>query len=92
MLLSLSRPPPHGSDTHGRRRSGRVYSSCDLRLVRHRMAMRYTHAMEDAKRRAVEAIAVGAKRNAGDTPALPVSRYHSVTNEKRAASQIAVRG
>jgi len=56
------------------------------------MAMRYTHAMEDAKRRAVEAIAVGAKRNAGDTPALPVSRYHSVTNEKRAASQIAGRG
>ena len=27
-----------------------------------RMAMRYTHAMEGAKRRAVEAIAVGATR------------------------------
>ena len=57
-----------------------------------RMAMRYTHAMEDAKRRAVEAIAVGSKRNAGETPAIPVSRDHSVTNEKPAASQIAVRG
>ena len=57
-----------------------------------RMAMRYTHAMEDAKRRAVEAIAVGSKRNAGETPAAPVSRDHSVTNEKPAASQIAVSG
>jgi hypothetical protein len=56
------------------------------------MAMRYTHAMEDAKRRAVEAIAVGGKRNAGETPAIPVSRDHSVTNEKPAASQIAVSG
>jgi hypothetical protein len=52
-----------------------------------RMAMRYIHAMEDAKRRAVEAIAVGTKTNAGETPALPVSRDHSVTNEKPAASQ-----
>jgi len=54
-----------------------------------RMAMRYTHAMEDAKRR-VEAIAVGSKRNVGETPAIPVSRDHSVTNEKPTASQIAV--
>jgi len=30
-----------------------------------RMAMRYTYAMEDAKRRAVEAIAVGSKRKCG---------------------------
>jgi len=57
-----------------------------------RMAMRYTHAMEDAKRRAVEAIAVGSKRNAGETPAIPVSRDHSVTNEKPASDQIAVSG
>jgi integrase len=57
-----------------------------------RMAMRYTHAMEDAKRRAVEAIAVGSKRNAGETPALPVSHDHSVTNEKPVADQIAVSG
>jgi integrase len=57
-----------------------------------RMAMRYTHAMEDAKRRAVEAIAVGSKRNASETPAIPVLRDHSVTNEKPAASQIAVSG
>ena len=57
-----------------------------------RMAMRFTHAMEDAKRRAVEAIAVGSKRNAGETPAIPVSCDHSVTNEKPAASQIAVSG
>ncbi len=57
-----------------------------------RMAMRYTHAMEDAKRRAVEAIAVGSKRNAGETPAIPVSRDHSVTNEKPVADQIAVSG
>jgi integrase len=57
-----------------------------------RMAMRYTHAMEDAKRRAVEAIAVGTKTNAGETPALPVSRDHSVTNEKPVADQIAVSG
>ena len=57
-----------------------------------RMAMRYTHEMEDAKRRAVEAIAVGRKRNAIETPAIPVSRDHGVTNEKPAASQIAVSG
>ncbi len=57
-----------------------------------RMAMRYTHAMEDAKRRAVEAIAVGSKRNAGETPAIPVSRDHSVTNEKLVADQIFVSG
>lgn len=54
--------------------------------------MRYTHAMEDAKRRAVEAIAVGIKTNAGETPALPVSRDHSVTNENPVADQIAVSG
>ena len=46
-----------------------------------RMAMRYTHAMEDAKRRAVEAIAQNQSL-----------RDHSVTNEKTAASQIAVSG
>jgi hypothetical protein len=46
-----------------------------------RMAMRYTHAMEDAKRRAVEAIAQNQSL-----------RNHSVTNEKPAASQIAVSG
>jgi hypothetical protein len=57
-----------------------------------RMAMRYTHAMEDAKRRAVEAIAIGSKRNAGETPAIPVPRDHNVTNEKPAAGQIAVSG
>jgi len=57
-----------------------------------RMAMRYTHAMEDAKCQAVEAIAVESKRNAGETPAIPVSRDPSVTNEKPAASQIAVSG
>jgi integrase len=66
-----------------------------------RMAMRYTHAMEDAKRRAVEAIArssmteaepeieVRKRRQVG---ALQKSRDHSVTNEKPAASQIAVSG
>ena len=64
-----------------------------------RMAMRYTHAMEDAKRRAVEAIAGGTKRNTGETPAIPVktpalqeSRDYSVTNEKPAADQIVVNG
>src|SRR5260370_30795938 len=46
-----------------------------------RMAMRYTHAMEDAKRRAVEAIAQN-----------HISCDHSVTNEKPATSQIAVSG
>jgi hypothetical protein len=46
----------------------------------------------NAKRRAVEAIAIGSKRNAGETPAIPVSRDHIVTNEKSAASQIAVSG
>ena len=46
-----------------------------------RMAMRYTHAMEDAKRRAVEAIAQNQSL-----------RDHSVTNEKPPASQIAVSG
>jgi hypothetical protein len=45
------------------------------------MAMRYTHAMEDAKRRAVEAIAQNQSL-----------RDHSVTNEKTAASQIAISG
>jgi hypothetical protein len=44
-----------------------------------RMAMRYTYAMEDAKRRAVEAIAQN--QSLGD---------HSVTSEKPAASQSAV--
>src|SRR5258707_3543524 len=46
-----------------------------------RMAMRYTHAMEDAKRRAVEAIAQN-----------HISRDHSVTNEKPASDQIALSG
>ncbi|MDQ2977255.1 MAG: site-specific integrase [Acidobacteriota bacterium] len=46
-----------------------------------RMAMRYTHAMEDAKRRAVEAIAQNF-----------ISRDHSVTNEKPTADQIAASG
>ena len=50
-----------------------------------RMAMRYTHAMEDAKRRAVEAIAVGVTTTAGEKPAIQISRDKSVTNEKRQA-------
>ncbi len=50
-----------------------------------RMAMRYTHAMEDAKRRAVEAIAVGVTTTAGEKPAISISRDASVTNEKRQA-------
>ena len=54
--------------------------------------MRYTHAMEDAKRRAVETIALGSKGNAGESSAIPVSRDHSATNEKRVADQIAVSG
>ena len=49
------------------------------------MAMRYTHAMEDAKRRAVEAIAVGVTTTAGEKPAIPISRDTRVTNEKRQA-------
>lgn len=56
-----------------------------------RMAMRYTHAVEDAKRRAVEAIA-GTKTNAGETPALPVSRDQTITNEKLVADQIGKSG
>ena len=48
--------------------------------------------MEDAKRRAVEAIAVGSKKNARETHAIPVTRDHSVTNEKPVADQIAVSG
>ena len=50
-----------------------------------RMAMRYTHAMEDAKRRAVEAIAVGATRATRENAAIKISRDRSVTNEKRQA-------
>ena len=50
-----------------------------------RMAMRYTHAMEDAKRRAVEAIAVGATRATRENSAIEISRDRSVTNEKRQA-------
>jgi hypothetical protein len=50
-----------------------------------RMAMRYTHAMEDAKRRAVEAIAVGATRATRENAAIEISRDRSVTNEKRQA-------
>jgi integrase len=50
-----------------------------------RIAMRYTHAMEDAKRRAVEAIAVGVTISAGEKPAIPISRDARVTNEKRQA-------
>ena len=50
-----------------------------------RMAMRYTHAMEDAKRRAVEAIAVGATRAIRENSAIEISRDRSVTNEKRQA-------
>ena len=46
-----------------------------------RMAMRYTHAMEDAKRRAVEAIAVGATRATLENAATQISRDRSVTNE-----------
>ena len=49
------------------------------------MAMRYTHAMEDAKRRAVEAIAVGATRATRENAATQISRDGSVTNEKRQA-------
>lgn len=49
-----------------------------------RMAMRYTHAMEDAKRRAVEAIAVGTK-TANQNAAISISRDSSMTNEKRQA-------
>jgi len=46
-----------------------------------RMAMRYTHAMEDAKRRAVEAIAQlhcangGHATEPGGTPAVPVRAF-----------------
>lgn len=47
-----------------------------------RMAMRYTHTMEDAKRRAVEAIAVGATRATRENAATQISRDRSVTNEK----------
>jgi integrase len=50
-----------------------------------RMAMRYTHAMEDAKRRAVEAIAVGATRATRENPVIQISRDASVTNEKQRA-------
>jgi len=50
-----------------------------------RMAMRYTHAMEDAKRRAVEAIAVGVTRATRENAAIEISRDRSVTNEKRQA-------
>ena len=50
-----------------------------------RMAMRYTHAMEDAKRRAVEAIAVGATRATRENAATQISRDKCVTNEKRQA-------
>lgn len=49
-----------------------------------RMAMRYT-AMEDAKRRAVESIAVGATRVTRENAAIEISRDRSVTNEKRQA-------
>jgi hypothetical protein len=49
------------------------------------MAMRYTHAMEDAKRRAVEAIAVGAIKATRENSATQISRDRSVTNEKRQA-------
>ena len=55
-----------------------------------RMAMRYTHAMEDAKRRAVEAIAVGATRTTRESPAIQISRDRSVTNENTASSALAV--
>ena len=47
--------------------------------------MRYTQAMEDAKRRAVEAIAVGATRATRENAAIGVSHDRSVTNEKRQA-------
>jgi len=50
-----------------------------------RMAMRYTHEMEDSKRRAVEAIAVGVTRATGENQAIEISRDRSVTNEKRQA-------
>jgi hypothetical protein len=46
-----------------------------------RMAMRYTHAMEDATRGAVEAIAQS-----------QIPRDHSVTKEKPVADRIAVSG
>ena len=55
-----------------------------------RMAMRYTHAMEDAKRRAVEALAVGATRTPPENHATKISRDRSVTNEKTASAQLAV--
>jgi hypothetical protein len=55
-----------------------------------RMAMRYTHAMEDAKRRAVEAIAVGATRATRENQAIEISRDRSVTNEKTASTGLAV--
>jgi orotidine-5'-phosphate decarboxylase len=59
-----------------------------------RMAMRYTHAMEDAKRRAVEAIACtslsedqtsSAVKKQRQVAALQISRDASVTKEKRQA-------
>src|ERR1044072_8323355 len=55
-----------------------------------RMAMRYTHAMEDAKRRAVEAIAVGATRATRENSAIEISRDRSVTNKKPASRWLAV--
>ena len=54
--------------------------------------MRYTHAIEDAKRRAVEAIAVGVTTTRVGEAAIPISHDHSVTNEKPASDQIAVSG
>lgn len=50
-----------------------------------RMAMRYTHAMEDAKRRAVEALAVGDTRTRRESSDIKILRDRSVTNEKRQA-------
>ena len=50
-----------------------------------RVAMRHTHAMEDSKRRAVKAIAVGATRATRENAAIEISRDRSVTNEKRQA-------
>ena len=48
--------------------------------------MRYTHAMEEAKRQQskqspFERSVNVARKNAGETPALPVSRHHRVTDE-----------
>jgi hypothetical protein len=54
------------------------------------MAMRYTHAMEVAKCRAVEAIAFGATRTTRESLAIEISGDTSVTSEKTASTQLAI--